>query len=246
MALDAQLYELVHRGTPGDLDFYRRSLGDAGRVLELGVGYGRVLSSLYAASPTVEFTGIEQDPELLARARAALPEAVRLLEGDMRQIPPLPGQDLILAPYSVLWCLGSDDEARACFRSVRSRLGSGGRFVFDAYAADGFHRYAEPEPGDDREHFVVEVHTGTQGFAIFESSVWHPDKQAFTVRYRCEPSDGGAALEQHIEHRYLLAEQLRALLEEAGFARFELFGGFRGEPFTESSSHLVGLACVDP
>ena len=43
---DAELYELLHSGTPGDLAFYRKWCRGADNVLELGCGYGRVLCAL--------------------------------------------------------------------------------------------------------------------------------------------------------------------------------------------------------
>jgi 2-polyprenyl-3-methyl-5-hydroxy-6-metoxy-1,4-benzoquinol methylase len=62
----AELYELVHRGTEGDVAFYRQTCADARSVLELGCGYGRLLEPL--AELGIDVTGLERDPELLARA----------------------------------------------------------------------------------------------------------------------------------------------------------------------------------
>jgi SAM-dependent methyltransferase len=239
---DPALYEMMHRGTPGDAAFYARRLAGARRVLELGCGYGRMLSALASALSETELTGLELHPGLLERARARLPERVRLLEGDMRALPPeLPPQDAIIAPYSTLWCLPSDADALSCFRSVWARLAPGGRFLFDAYGADLFHE-AEAEDEDDGPRFVADLHAEGRALRVFERALWRPAERAFTVRYEHVPLDGGAPLEGTIEHHYILAEPLRALLTVAGFDEVRLFAGFGGTPWHPDAEHVVGEA----
>ena len=63
----AELYARLHRGNPGDLDFYRRACAGASSVLELGCGHGRVLRAI--ATPETHLVGVDLDPELLALAR---------------------------------------------------------------------------------------------------------------------------------------------------------------------------------
>ena len=58
----AKLYSLVHRGTPGDVPFYREACADAGAILELGCGYGRILEAL--AMPDRLLIGLDRDPGL--------------------------------------------------------------------------------------------------------------------------------------------------------------------------------------
>ncbi len=45
-AVDARLYELLHVGNPGDVEFYVQQSEGASSVLELGAGFGRILSQL--------------------------------------------------------------------------------------------------------------------------------------------------------------------------------------------------------
>ncbi len=69
MAYDPALYELTHRGNPGDVEFYARACEGARSVLELGTGYGRIALGLAAAGH--EVVGLELDAGLLELARAA-------------------------------------------------------------------------------------------------------------------------------------------------------------------------------
>src|ERR1700690_1308585 len=108
--LQAELYALTHCGTPGDTAFYARLCEGARRVLELGSGYGRLLSVL--ARPRRLVVGLELDPELLAAAKRrvrTLPpgkrRSVQLVRGDMRRFELGPGFDCAILPYNALYCL---------------------------------------------------------------------------------------------------------------------------------------------
>ena len=81
MGYDRRLYASVHRGNPGDVGFYERLCAEARTVLELGCGYGRVLSRLDDGTRALV---AEQDA--LTVARIALKEALRDLSFD-RPVP---------------------------------------------------------------------------------------------------------------------------------------------------------------
>lgn len=243
---DPELYELLHRGTPGDVEYYVKAAQGAARILELGCGYGRILAALHRADPTMDLVGLDLHAGLLTHARQRLPPAVDLLLADMRRFALQPAFDAVFAPYSTLWCLESEQDVADCFASVFAHLVPGGRFVFDGYAADSFHGVVEPEPGDEDPLLIGEVYVGEQGFRVFEHSDWRPNEQAFSVRYRHQPVDGGPTIDSVIEHRYLLADQARDGLRRAGFAPVRLFAGFQGQPFHAEAEQLVVEAIRPP
>ena len=240
----ADLYELVHRGTAGDTAYYRQACAGARRILELGCGYGRVLENLLdLGTPGLELTGIERDPEMLARARSRLEARagtsvrVRLVVADMRAFalpePDAPPArfDRILIPHSGVYCLPDPAACVACFRRCAHHLAPGGRLVLDAYAADVFHATADPgDHTDERLDPVVSVeHEGTR-YDVFERSRWDRAAQTLDVTYEYIPRDGGACRVGRVLHHYLLQEQIEPLLAEAGLRLVSLDGDFRGGP----------------
>lgn len=235
---DPLLYELVHRGTPGDVDMYVRRLAGARRVLELGCGWGRVLEALHRAEPERELLGLDLDPGLLERARARVPSA-KLWVADMRSFRVDAPVDAVILPYSALWCLDENEDVIACFEAARAALAPGGRLICDAYAADAFHDVVSPEPDDDAPSFVAEIHDGARGFRVFESARWEPERQGFWVSYLHEPLEGGEPIRSGIRHTYRLEPELRGLLEAAGFSRIRTYGGFDLRPFDAEADHLV-------
>jgi SAM-dependent methyltransferase len=239
----AALYELVHRGTAGDLSYYARRCEGARRVLELGCGYGRVLAAL-REDPSLELVGLDRSAELLARARARLGDDVLLVEGDMQDFD-LGGRrfDRILIPHSGIYCLADDDACVSCFEACARHLAPDGLLVFDAYAADQFHREADPADHDDLHlEPLVTVEMDGTCYDVFERSLWERDAQRVDVTYEYIPRGGGPAALGRLRHRYLLQDQIEPLLRRAGLALASLAGDWRDAPARPDGEMWVATA----
>lgn len=220
-AYPADLYEAVHVGTPGDLDFYKFVTAGAASILELGCGYGRVLSAL--AAPRL--VGVDLDPDLVARAQARLGDAAQVVVGDMRTLVlaldaalgPEETFDFIVAPYSTLFCLDSEEDLVATLTGARRLLGPTGRLAFDVWYADDFHGSADPDDpeGEEFEPVAEAVIDGVR-YAVLERSRWEKEAQRLVVDYRHLPADGNPSRDGRIVHRYFTRAQLPAILEAAG------------------------------
>jgi len=231
MPYPARFYAALHRGTPGDLDHYARVCRSAGTVLELGCGFGRVITALAASGPTV--VGVERDPELLAMARAAVRElppersaGVEVLEGDMRRLSLHRRFDRVLIPFGGLWCMLDDDELHAALTTAARHLAPGGCVAFDVYRADGFHAEAEPDDvPDDAFTPVGRVEVDGVAYEVLERSTWDKPRQRIDVTY-LHVNEAGHAVEGTIAQRYLLEPQLHAALARAGLRPVRVAEGF--------------------
>lgn len=245
--LEAELYALTHRGTPGDLEFYARVCAGASRVLELGTGYGRLLPALLAERRHV--VGLDREAHLLRAARRCqgqLPRAERarleLVRGDMEQLQVGAQFDRILLPYNGLYCLLGRRALARCLRGVRAHLAPGGQFVFDVWAADRFaRRAASSAHRDDDEAIVSLAHRG-QTWDVFETSRLSCGAQRLDVTYTYVSRERGRRVTCHIEQRYAPSRELLQVLEAAGLRVQARFGGFAGQPFGRSSEQLVVVA----
>lgn len=245
---DPELYDLVHTGTPGDLAFYVRASEGGEHVLELGSGTGRVLLALAEAGRRV--TGVELDPAMLEAARRRLARApaevaarVTLVEGDMAALDLGTRFDRIFVPFSGVYALPSRAKVTACFRAVRDHLSADGLFLFDAYAADDFHRSSRPEdfPDDRLEEVARVVHRG-ELLTVLERSRWDRTHQRIDATYVYAAADGSVRYEATLTHRYLRRAEIERSLEEAGLELIAVHGDFEGGPYDPASGSIVVLA----
>jgi SAM-dependent methyltransferase len=196
--LEAELYALTHRGTPGDTAFYARACAGVKSVLELGAGYGRLIPTL--AQDRRFVVGLDLDAELLAAARRSLRKLprdvrrrVRLARGDMRSFDLGYRFDRVFLPYNGLYCLLTKRDALACLRAARAALQPGGRFAFDVWNAEGFRREtARHSRRDDAEPIVTLTHAG-RTWDVFETSRVRRAAQRLDVTYSYVPREGGVA-----------------------------------------------------
>ena len=96
-------------------------LAAPGRVVDLGCGPGNVTRLLATRWPMAQITGLDSSPEMLARARAALP-ALRFELGDVEQWVPDAPLDLVFSNAALHW-LGAHE---TLFSRLLDSLAPGG------------------------------------------------------------------------------------------------------------------------
>ncbi len=164
----ARLYDLDLAEDPGDIDLYLAlAARTGGPVLELAAGSGRLAVPLAASG--LDVTGVDLDPAMLARARAAADNAgvavarrVRLVQDDARSVR-LDGAGtyrLALIPLNSIFLMGTRRDQAEAVASLAAHLAPGGLAVVDAWLpdADDLARYdgrlvlewVREEPGTGR------------------------------------------------------------------------------------------------
>lgn len=246
LPLNAELYRLTHRGSPGDVAFYTALCEPAASVLELGAGYGRLVSAL--SRPGRQLVGLEKDLGLLGLARKqarVLPDAarrgVRLVAGDMRDFSLGRRFDRVLLPYNGLYCLLNQREAKRCFSSVRRALTPDGVFAFDIWTADAFHEPSDSTAVDEAEPLFSVAHRGKR-YRVFESSTVNKTRQRLDVRYTYVPEGRGTSHSMLLRQRYFRSAEVVRLLEQQGFRVEKRYGNFKHSRFTARSPQLILLA----
>lgn len=247
---DPELYAAVHRGTSGDTQFYAQLAEGREAVLELGCGYGRLIPVFMASGARYVGLDIHQGMLRLSRRQFYRPTTrflhrhePLLVRGDMSRFAFATKFDLIVLPYSGLYCLPNVPAVSACFEAVRAHLAPGGRFVIDAYNADGFHMDASPEDQPaDQEDWVDRVTTHGDAFDVYERSRWNRASQHLATCYRYQPLAGGESRWGYIDHHYLLRAQLGRLLRAARLQMTDCLGDFHGARWSLDSDHLVVAA----
>ncbi len=140
----ARLYDLDLADDPGDLDLYLAlAARTGGPILELAVGTGRLAVALAAGG--YEVTGVDLDPAMLSRARAAADamgkaaaRRLRLVEDDARTVRLAAAGTFSLAsiPLNSIFLMGGRADQAAAVATLAAHLAPGGLAVLDAWLPD--------------------------------------------------------------------------------------------------------------
>lgn len=249
MAFDARLYRLLHRGNPGDIDYYRDLCAGADTVLELGCGDGRITVPIAAAGHDI--TGLDDHPAMLTAARknrATLPATarIRFVQADMANFDLNRRFDRVIIPYTALYCLAPAARL-ACLRRVAAHLAPGGCLAFDIYPGDAL--AARPAFDDDEPEWIDALRDGDRLVEIFESDHHDPAQARMDVTYHhhiATPDGRMRSVEYTLTHHYLRLTEIAPALAEAGLAVRSMTGDFDGTPATPDAERLVVVAEVMP
>lgn len=97
------------------------------RIIDLGCGPGNSTTVLAARYPDAVITGMDSSPNMLSKARQALPD-VDFVQGDLKTFEPEPGTDLLFSNAVFHW-LRTEDRIPAIVRLLRTQ-NPGGVFAF--------------------------------------------------------------------------------------------------------------------
>lgn len=249
----ARFYDLSHDRLTEDIPFLLAQAAETGGpVLEIGCGSGRLLAPLARAGYKV--TGVDQSPEMLARAEARLAmqpvetrARVRLLREDVRVLGLSDsGQfGLICFGYNTFMHL-DEAGAGAALKRLRPLLRPGGRLLIDVANPMVLSMVAD-DPDFVLEDTLADEERGVtlRQYTAYESI---PGEQAVDVTWVYEESgdelaaDGQTATKFRLRYNYMYPHQFDLLLTLTGFRLAAIYGGYDGTPFSEESERLIVLA----
>lgn len=204
-------------------------LSDGGRVLELGVGTGRIAIPL--ANAGVEVHGIDASTRMLDRLRAKDPdERVRIVVGDMVDDLPDGPFDLVVVAYNTLFNLTDDERQSTCVTRVAERLRPGGRFVVEAFV---------PDAGDERTDSVTVRHLDV-GRVVLSASV-HDAVAGTAAGQFIELSEHGGVRLRPWMVRYRTPAELDSIAAAAGLELEHRWSAFGRHTFDEHAHRHVSV-----
>ena len=202
-------------------------LAGGGRVLELGIGTGRI--ALPLAARGVEVHGIDLSEEAIARLRAKPGgEAVPVTIGDFATTQVDGSFSLVYLVFNTIMNLTTQAEQVACFRTVAAQLGTGGCFVIEVMIPD----LRRLPPGETIKPF----HFSEERWGLDEYDVANQGLRSHHVTFgdgRIEYSSG--------PFRYVWPSELDLMAELAGLRLRERWDGWTRGPFTSESRQHVSV-----
>jgi SAM-dependent methyltransferase len=205
------------------------SVAGSRRVLELGVGTGRI--ALPLAARGLKVSGIDSSPKMIEKLRAKPGgDAIPVALGNFVDVK-VPGQfSLIYVVFSTFFGgLTQEDQIR-CFDRVARHLTDDGVFVLEAFVPD-VSRF-------DRGQRTSTIYLDTET-AVIDSAKHDPVTQRVHAAHVIVSEEGNRVYP--VQLRYAWPSELDLMARLAGLRLRERWGGWRRESFTALSPLHVSL-----
>ncbi|AMW19586.1 class I SAM-dependent DNA methyltransferase [Mycobacteroides chelonae] len=201
----------------------------SGRILELGVGTGRVALSIALRGHAVE--GLDISAAMLEKLKdkiGNLPVGVHL--GDMATIPVGGYFDLIYCTSSSFFHLADQDRQIDCFQAVSSRLTDTGKFVLEAFipSTDLL------DPARD-----ITLRDFTSNELRFSATI--VDRQAQRIRFQEVTMRPTGIDFLPAEERYCWPSELDLMARIAGLQLEQRYASYSKAPLTNNSAQHISV-----
>lgn len=207
------------------------SLSPGGRVLELGVGTGRLAIPLAARGADV--WGIDNSGPMLERLRAKPGgQAVHTMEGDFADVAPIVGDsrfDVVFVAFNTLFELRTQDSQVRAVAGAAGVLSEHGVLVVEAIA-----------PDLTRLEQTLTALSVTEDAAVLQATRHDPASQLVTGANVTVDAAGQVRLDPWAI-RYVSVPELDLMARLAGLRLRDRWGGWHREPFTAASPIHVSV-----
>jgi SAM-dependent methyltransferase len=220
-----------------DLPFFREESKDAGEVLELMAGTGRVSAALLDVVPRL--TCVDSSREMLARLTRKLSAAaptLQIVRADIRRLPFKSRYDLALIPFHAFAEITDAHDRLQALLSIREALRPGGRLVCALHnpavrrlRVDGEEKllgsFALPDTGGRLEVWMKESYEDASTvFAVQTYRVYGENDELVEMR--------------RLDLRFALIEEKEFVghAREAGFETGAVYGDYERSSFDRLSS----------
>jgi SAM-dependent methyltransferase len=200
-----------------------------GRVLELGVGTGRIAIPLAQAGLRVD--GIDSSAAMLERLNHNDPaNLVQVHHGDMITDSPPGLFDVILIAFNTIFNLPTPQQQSALCAAMATRLNPTGRFIVEAYIPE-----ASTTPSSE-----VTLRSMTADHVVLSVSRHDPVTGRAQGQFIEISEVGGVRLRPWVICPITIAE-LDQMAQTAGFVLEQRWQDFSGQEFTEHSDRHVSI-----
>jgi SAM-dependent methyltransferase len=216
-------------GDPEEVADRLFELAPSGRLLELGVGTGRL--AVCAAARGLAVVGVDTSTAMLERLRRApAGSVVRAVRADMAELPCRSSTfDVVLAAYNTLFNLPDPKTKRRCLESVRRCTRPGGAVVIEAFVP--------PVATGDRDGVTVRE-VGVD-HVVLTASMLDATTQEIAGQH-IEIRSSGIRLRPWFLH-YLHPDELDELAASTGLRLESRWAGWSREPFDDDSDSHVSV-----
>ena len=204
-------------------------LAEGGRILELGIGTGRLALPLVARGAEVH--GVEASPEMVAELRAKPGgDRIPVTMADFTTVDAGAGFSLVLLSANTIFALPDQAAQVACFGNAARHLAPSGRFVIEAWV---------PDVGAFRHNRLVRPRITRADRMSIETAELDPVAQRMRTT-QAVFSNGSVRL-YPANHRYAWPAELDLMAQLAGLGTEHRWSDWARSPFSAASRAHVSV-----
>jgi SAM-dependent methyltransferase len=242
---DPEYYAASYATRREDVAFYTRIAKKHDRVLEYGIGSGRIAIPIARAG--AEVVGIDQSRAMLADLRARLkrqpPELrarIEVRKGDMRKVRLARRFPLVICPFNTALHLYTRQDVEQWLARVRDHIEPRGELVVDLSMPILEDLADEPGTSYSMKPFVHPTAGLVDYREVFD---YDRVRQILFVSMCFEPKTRGKKpFMVPLAQRQYFPREWEALLHYNGFETVEVHGDFDGNPLAQDSDTMVWRA----
>lgn len=231
----ADHYDEIYGGvfdTDGAVDFLT-DLAGGGRVLEFGVGTGRIAIPL--AARALHVWGVDGSAGMLERlSEKPGGERVKTICGDFANVRARGKFDLVVLLVNTIYAMGSQEEQVECFANAARHLAPGGRFVIEAWVPD-------PPRGDSLGLRARRLGRGFAGLVLEDHDAVHQ----ILATTQIVISETGETRSFPVVHRYAWPAELDLMARLNGLTLEDRWADWHCRPFDSSSTNHISVWRID-
>lgn len=224
-------YDDIYGGvfdTDGAVDCLAK-MAQGGRVLEFGVGTGRIAIPL--AERSLDVWGIDGSQGMLDRLNAKPGgDKVTTRCGDFATVSADGPFDLVLLLVNTIYAMPTQDDQVTCFANAARHLAPGGRFVIEAWVPD-------PPRGDGLGLRARRLAKGLAGLVIEDHD---PCRQTLSTT-QIVISDSGQTRTFPVVHRYAWPAELDLMARLNGMTLESRWSDWQARPFDARSTDHISV-----
>lgn len=236
----ARFYDIIYHTQRDGVDneyFLNKIKKTKGRVLEAGVGTGRLFAS--ALKSGADVYGLDISPNMIEVLK-------KKLDKDQQKRISLQNLidfrydfkfDLIIAPFRVIMHLADKNDQITAINNAYEHLNKGGRFIFDAFIPDlkqllnGLNKVTDFEGEYD------------EGKKIWRVVSTVPDmmRQVIDVKFHLEweEDNGIKQADWNTPLRFFFRYELEHLVERSRFESYSIAGDYNGNELNNASKDFI-------
>jgi len=200
------------------------------RVLELGVGTGRLVTQWLSLRPSSNDTviGIDSSEAMLQIAQKKIfPASVSFVRGNFSEQLPTGPFDVVFIGYNTLFNVPDEPALRACIRCISDVLAPTGSLYIDAVI-----------PNSTEASTHESMQTMATGEEVLATSHHDPLSQRITGTFTHLGPEHGSQV-RSFAIRYFTPPQLDAIAEQSGLTLISRYADGRQTAFTSDSHRHV-------